>query len=111
MVVRDSQPRFNLSNDIRIERLDEQFAKNIQKACEPPHHDIDPAISGHSTRGCIRRSSQLYTAKSPVYSGVLREACQNTPANLPVCYPNMIDVYLFNTIVISRLQLANLALA
>ena len=32
--------RFALSDDIWIERLDEQTAKNIQKACEPPHFNI-----------------------------------------------------------------------
>jgi hypothetical protein len=32
MIVRDSQTRLDLSNEIWIEKLDEQLAKNIQKA-------------------------------------------------------------------------------
>jgi len=55
MIVRDSQPRFNLSNDIWIERLDEQFAKNIQKACEPPHHNIDDARFDRHLYAFVRR--------------------------------------------------------
>jgi hypothetical protein len=39
LVVKDGE-RFALSDDIWIERLDEQLAKNVQKACEPPHYNI-----------------------------------------------------------------------
>jgi hypothetical protein len=33
MIVRDGDPRFELSRDIWIERLDEQLAKNVRRAC------------------------------------------------------------------------------
>jgi hypothetical protein len=39
LVVKNGQ-RFALSDDIWIERLEEQLAKNVQKACEPPHYNI-----------------------------------------------------------------------
>jgi hypothetical protein len=39
LIVKDGQ-RFPLSDDIWIERLNEQLAKNVQKACEPPHYNI-----------------------------------------------------------------------
>jgi hypothetical protein len=32
--------RVMLTDDIWIERLEEQLAKNIQRACEPPHYNI-----------------------------------------------------------------------
>jgi hypothetical protein len=41
LIVRDTNPRFDLTPEIWIQRLDEQLAKNIQTACEPPHHNID----------------------------------------------------------------------
>ena len=41
LVVTDVAKRFVLSDEIWLERLDEQLAKNIQKACEPPHYNID----------------------------------------------------------------------
>lgn len=40
VIVRDESRRFELDDDIWIERLDEQLAKNIQKACEPPNHNV-----------------------------------------------------------------------
>lgn len=33
--------RFPLSEDIWVERLEEPLAKRVQKACEPPHFNID----------------------------------------------------------------------
>lgn len=41
MIVRDSNKRFDLSDDFWIERLDEELAENIQKACEPAHHNTN----------------------------------------------------------------------
>jgi hypothetical protein len=41
LIVTDGSNRFDLSDEIWIERLDEQLAKHIQKACEPPHYKIN----------------------------------------------------------------------
>jgi hypothetical protein len=43
LIVQNDGDRFELREDIWIERLNEQLAKNIQQACEPPHYNI----SGH----------------------------------------------------------------
>src|SRR5579859_189988 len=40
LIVTDANPRFELSNDTWIERLDEKLAKRIQTACEPPDYNI-----------------------------------------------------------------------
>lgn len=40
LIVRDSD-RFDLGDDIWIERLDEETAKHVQTACEPSHYKID----------------------------------------------------------------------
>jgi hypothetical protein len=43
LIVEKDGDRFELREDIWIERLNERLAKNIQQACEPPHYNI----SGH----------------------------------------------------------------
>jgi hypothetical protein len=43
LIVRDGE-RFELRDDIWIERLDEQTAKNVQEACEPPNYQINKSI-------------------------------------------------------------------
>jgi hypothetical protein len=43
LIVSNDGERFQLRDDIWIERLNERLAKNIQQACEPPHYNI----SGH----------------------------------------------------------------
>ena len=40
LIVTDANKRFELSSDTWVERLDEQLAKRIQQACEPPHFNI-----------------------------------------------------------------------
>ena len=40
----DDGERFHLREDIWIERLDESTSTNIQRACEPPHYDLDKVI-------------------------------------------------------------------
>lgn len=47
--------RFLLSNDIWIERLDEQLAKNIQTACEPPHYKISNVEQDRHLYAFVRR--------------------------------------------------------
>src|ERR1700683_2749180 len=41
LIVHGGSSRFDLSSDIWVERLDEGLAKNIQSACDPPHHYIN----------------------------------------------------------------------
>lgn len=41
LVVRAGEGRFELTNDIWIERLDEELAAHIQEACEPPHYNFN----------------------------------------------------------------------
>jgi hypothetical protein len=48
--------RFPLSDDIWVERIDEELAKDIQQACEPPHRNI----------GTIRYDRHLYAFVSRV---------------------------------------------
>jgi hypothetical protein len=48
-----------LSDDIWIERLDEQLAKHIQKACEPPHYDIDSVEQDRHLYAFVRRVSAV----------------------------------------------------
>src|SRR5580698_10902275 len=43
VIVRDGNNHFMLTNDIWIERLDQQFATNVQKACHPPHYNMGDA--------------------------------------------------------------------
>lgn len=43
IIVQNGKSRFDLSDNIWIEKLDEQLAKNIQTACEPPHYKISSA--------------------------------------------------------------------
>src|SRR5580692_1785880 len=42
LIVKDGD-RFELSDDIWLERLDEDTAKHVQTACDPPHYKIDSA--------------------------------------------------------------------
>jgi hypothetical protein len=50
---------FVLSEDIWIERLDEQLAKHIQKACEPPHYKIDSIEQDRHLYAFVRRASAV----------------------------------------------------
>lgn len=42
LIVKDDE-RFELGDDIWLERLDENTAKHVQTACNPPHYKIDGA--------------------------------------------------------------------
>jgi hypothetical protein len=46
---------FSLNSDIWIERLDERIAKNIQKACEPPHFNVDTEEYDRHLYAFVRR--------------------------------------------------------
>ena len=59
LVVSGRNIRFVLSDDIWIERLDEQLATNIQKACDPPNYKLD----------FNRRDRHLYAFVCPVSTG------------------------------------------
>ena len=50
---------FELSDDIWIERLDEQLAKHIQKACEPPHYKIESVEQDRHLYAFVRRVSAV----------------------------------------------------
>src|ERR1035438_7979652 len=55
MIVTDQNKRFELSDDLWIERLDEQLAKHIQSACEPPHYNIESFAYDRHLYSFIRR--------------------------------------------------------
>ena len=63
MIVRDSQQRFDLTNEIWVERLDEQLAKNIQKACQPPHHNIQDVGFDRHLYAFVRRVPAVEKSK------------------------------------------------
>ncbi len=48
--------RFALSNDVWIQRLDEELAKRIQRACEPPHYKIDRVDLDRHLYAFVRRA-------------------------------------------------------
>jgi len=54
MPVGNSQ-RFDLTDDIWIERLDTDLGRLIMKACEPTHHRIDNAIIDRHLYAFVRR--------------------------------------------------------
>ena len=55
LIVRDGEARFELGDDIWIERFDQQISKNIQKACEPPHYRMDDMGYDRHLYGFVRR--------------------------------------------------------
>jgi hypothetical protein len=57
LIVRDGNNRFTLTNDIWIERLDKQFATNIQKACQPPHYNMGAADNDRHLYAFVRRAT------------------------------------------------------
>lgn len=59
LIVTDDSIRFELSDDIWIERLDEQFAKHIQKACEPPHYNISDVGHDRHLYAFVRRAPEV----------------------------------------------------
>ena len=67
MVVDDKNPRFDLSDEIWIERLDQQLAKNVQTACEPPHYGIQTIQSDQHLYAFVRR---VPTKESTRYEGM-----------------------------------------
>ena len=61
LIVQKNGERFELRDDIWIERLDEEFSKNIQKACEPPHFNIDVEPSDRHLDAFVRRVPKTET--------------------------------------------------
>jgi hypothetical protein len=59
LLITEGGGRFPLSDDIWIERLDEELAKDIKEACEPPHRNI----------GTHRYDNHLYAFVSRVPEG------------------------------------------
>jgi hypothetical protein len=62
LIVKDGE-RFALSDDIWIERLEEQVAKNVQQACEPPHYKIDSAEHERHLYAFVRRVPERETRR------------------------------------------------
>jgi hypothetical protein len=54
LIVKDGE-RFALRGDIWIERLEDQVAKKVQKACEPPHYNIDSTEYNRHLYAFVRR--------------------------------------------------------
>ena len=67
IIARDSRPRFDLSDEIWVERLDEHLAKNIQKACQPPHHNVQDVGFDRHLYAFVRR---VPTVEEPKYEGM-----------------------------------------
>jgi hypothetical protein len=67
LVVQNDGDRFQLRDDIWIERLDEQLAKNIQQACEPPHYNIDGHPRDRHLYAFVRR---VPTVEKTNYEGM-----------------------------------------
>ena len=63
LIIRDGNSRFELSDELWIERLDETLATNIQKACEPPHHAIDDARHDRHLYAFVRRVPAVEKSK------------------------------------------------
>ena len=54
LIVKDGN-RFELSDDIWLERLDEDTAKHVQTACDPPHYKIDSADHDRHLYAFVKR--------------------------------------------------------
>ena len=63
LIVSDVRSRFPLSDDLWIERLDEQLAKNVQKACNPPHYKINDAGYDRHLYAFVRRVPSVERSK------------------------------------------------
>lgn len=50
--------RFMLTENIWVERLDEELAKNVQKACEPANHNISAVQQDRHLYAYVRRITQ-----------------------------------------------------
>lgn len=55
LVVSDANRRFELSNDIWIERLETELAKHVQSACEPPNYGINNVPNDRHMYAFVRR--------------------------------------------------------
>jgi len=54
IVVDDARKKFQLSDEIWIERLDSPLATQIQKACEPPHFNVSTVEHDRHLYGFLR---------------------------------------------------------
>src|SRR5271156_980518 len=63
VIVADGRSRFDLSDDIWIERLDEELAIHIQTACEPPHYNIKKHPYDRHSYAFVRRIPDLEKTK------------------------------------------------
>ena len=66
LIVRNRR-RFQLTDDIWIERLGKRIAKRVQRACDPPHHNIRSIDPDRHLYAFIRRVAGVEKTK---YEGV-----------------------------------------
>src|SRR5215469_3808019 len=59
LIVQKDGDRFELREDIWIERLNERLAKNIQQACEPPHYNISGDLRDRHLYAFVRRAPKV----------------------------------------------------
>jgi hypothetical protein len=67
LVVTDAN-RFPLNGEIWIERLDEQLAKRIQVACEPPHYNTNNFVQDRHLYAFLRRA---FDSEASRYEGMV----------------------------------------
>jgi hypothetical protein len=66
---------FVLSDDMKIETLDSEFAKKVISACEPPHHRIDKDIRDIHLYAFVRKKPKTL----PAPGTVMPSFCHLTP--------------------------------
>jgi len=64
---------FQLSRDIWIERLDQELAINIQRACEPANHNIDNHVWDRHLYAFVRRETEEERRQSRQPGTVVRD--------------------------------------
>ncbi len=67
LIVRDENNSFTLGGEISIRRLDEQLARNIQRACDPPHHGINNEVHDRHLYAFVR---PVPTSERSSYEGL-----------------------------------------
>jgi hypothetical protein len=61
LVLPGEAEQFELTNDIWIERLDEQLAKNVQRACEPANYNVKTVSHDRHIYAFVRRVPEFET--------------------------------------------------
>ncbi len=61
LVLPGAAKRFNLTNDIWVERLDQQLAKNVQRACEPANYNVATVSQDRHIYAFVRKVPEFET--------------------------------------------------